>query len=152
MANLTLSVLVARAELSLSDLQLSDPSNGYEVFGVGPGALSWRRESVRSPYINGETLVGAVKDVMSASLGVRIRASSAATLDSRLDTVLDAFGQFTYNVTVVIDGVSRTWKCEPADYSVSEGEGGFNKFNLMNKYHEVSFSIPRQPIPVSGTV
>lgn len=151
MSNLNLTIAVTRTLLALDPLYLDGTGNGYEIFKLGPGSTSWRKEVVESPYTHGNTLVSAVKDIQNAPLGVRVRGSSAAQLDSRLDTLLDAFSQFSYYLSVVIDGETKVWLCEPADWSVGE-DGEFNKFHLMAKIYEVSFDIPRQPVPTSGSI
>lgn len=149
--SLTLACEISRTELALANLALEDEANGYEIVSLGPGALSWRRETVRSPYVHGETLVTAVKDLSIAPMTVRVKASSAATLDTRLDALLDAFAQFEYSIGVTIDGVSKIWTCQPADLSVGDG-GEFNKYQLMAKMYEVTLSIPRHPVPTSGSM
>lgn len=149
--SLTLDCQVTRAELSLGTLYLQDPANGYQVVEVGPGAMSWRRETVVSPYVHGNTLVGAVKDQLTIPITVQIKGSSASQLDTRLDVVLDAFSQFFYGVGVVIDGVTKAWLCQPADWSVGEG-GKFNKHHLMSKMYEVTLNVPRHPVPFAGSM
>lgn len=148
---ITLFVDITRTLLSLSPLVLEDPTNGYSVFKLGPGDASWRNETVESAYAHGHTLVSAVKDIQRAPLGVRVRGSSASQLDSRLDTLLDAFSQFVYYVGVITDGVTKVWQCDPADWTIGEA-GEFNKYHMMAKIYEVSLIIPRQPVPTSGSI
>lgn len=149
MSSLTLSVHVSRAELALSNLELSDPVNGYNVISVGPGSTSWRRETAKSPWVHGEVLINAVKDVGIVPLGVRVFASSAATKETRLGALLAAFSQFEYVMTITINGVAYAWSCQPADWSIGEN-GSFDKFYEMVHQTEVSLSVPRVPVPSVG--
>lgn len=153
MPNLSLSVRVTRALLSLGDLGLQDPTNGYEVISGGPGTVGWRLTTVQSQYVHGNTLVSAVKDVSIAPLKIRVKASSHGTLDSRLDTLLDAFSQFSYFLGWTIEGVTeKLWLCQPANYSVSSDGAELSKFHLMAKQYEVSLEIPRHPQPITGSI
>lgn len=151
MPDIAISYAITRGELGLADLALQDLANGYEVIEFGPGSRSWRKETVKSAYVHGETLVSAVMDVQVAPLKMRVRGSTHAIADSRLKTVLDAFSQFVYSIGVVIDGVTWIWTCQPADISVGES-GDINKFQWMAKMFEVTASIPRNPVPLSGSL
>lgn len=150
MADLSIACSVTRTELSEADLSLEDPGK-YSIIRdtLGPGAISWRRQTVTSAYVHGAVLVGAVKDTAVAPLGIRVIGSSDSSLMSRMSTLLAAFEQFTYNLSVTLNGQTWTWKCEPADYSVGDS-GVFQDFHLRALQQEVRFSIPRHPIPVAG--
>jgi hypothetical protein len=50
---------------------------------------------------------------------------------------------------LVIDGVTRTWVCEPADYAPSDEE--YDKLRLMQFQQVYRLQIPRQPVPSAGT-
>lgn len=142
---------VTRSELSLAALDLQQ-AGIYEILpGSGPGGLSWRRQTVRSVMMHGEALVGAVKDVQVAPLGVRVYGTTQSQLWSRVRTLLDAFEQFSYSLTLVIGGITFTWECQPADSVVGEG-GEFQKFHLMSLQTDVQLTIPRSPIPTAGSV
>jgi len=151
MPDMTLSVHVSRAELALSNLELNDPANGYDVISVGPGSTSWRRETVKSPWVHGETLINAVKDVGIAPLSIRVMGSSAAQKETRLGALLAAFSQFNYVQTVTINGVGYAWACQPADWSVGD-DGEFEKFFEMTHRSQVKLSIPRYPVPSDGVL
>lgn len=151
MTDLTLDVQVNRTELALAELDIQDPANGYSVVKLGPGATSWRRDTVKSPWVHGETLIHAVKDVQIAPLTVRVSGSSAAQKETRLGILLDAFSQFTYSIGVAINGVAYVWYCQPADWSTGEG-GELSKFHEMAHITEVEFSIPRNPVPFVGVL
>lgn len=151
MTDMTLSVVVTRAELSLSNLELQDPANGYSIYKIGPGAVSWRRETAKAMYAHGGTLVTAVKDLQVFPMGVRVRASSAATKETRLAVLLAAFSQFSYTVITTINGIDYTWVCQPADWSTGEG-GEFDKFYEMVHMTQVDLSITRSPTPSTGVM
>lgn len=150
--SITKVATVTRTELALGDLALEE-EGVYKLMrdAVGPGDGSWRREVSKSAYVHGETLVGAVKDVMTAQLGVRVLASSISLLQTRVSTLLTAFSQFSYNLTITLDGSTWQWKCEPADYAIGDG-GVFQDLHLLAYQQEVRLNIPRHPIPLQGSV
>lgn len=130
----------------LAALDLQDGTN-YEFISVSPGDKSWRRESATSPFTHGRTLIGATLDVELAEVMIRVKGTSMSHLDSNLAALLRAFEQFAYALTIVIDGVTWTWQCEPADYTLQ-----LSKFHMMARIHEVTFTVPRNPIPTAGSV
>lgn len=149
MADMILAVDISRG--ATPNLDLQDPANGYSIVSLGPGATSWRRETVKSPWVHGETLVGAVMDAQVAPLTVRVFAATAATKATRLDAMLDAFSQFEYALAVVINGVVYNWICQPADWSIGDS-GEFSKYHEMAHISEVALSIPRNPVPSVGII
>lgn len=150
MAELSIVASITRAELLLAPLPIEVPGQ-YQIIRetLGPGSISWRRQTARSAYVHGEVLVGLVKDITVSTLGVRVLGSSAATLWSRMNTLLRAFEQYSYDLSVTLDGQTFTWRCQAADYAVGES-GVFQDFHLRSLQQEVRFSIPRHPTPVAG--
>lgn len=151
MADLSLAVVFTRPELGLADLAVQDPANGYEVASIGPGSRSWRRETVKNQYVHGETQVTAVLDAQQWPVTIRVSGATLAQANARLDALIDAVSQFAYYSGVIIDGEGWIWACGPADLSVGES-GEFSKFHLMAKIFEVTMTIPRNPVPFSGTI
>lgn len=137
---------------------LSLVSADYDIESFGPGALSWRRQTVESKWVHGRFLVSAVKDADVAPLEVVVFGSSPADLDTKTRTLLDAFEQWTYDLTVTTDGVAHTWRCEPAEYRPA-GRGGpagsYEPFGLVagaSSQQAYVFTIPRNPVPVAGSM
>ena len=153
----TVAGYVTRAALSLPNLSIESPG-AYRIVSDDPGSLAWRKAVATSPYQHGEFLVGAVKDVLTAILAIRCYGSSASELNANVAALLRAFEQFSYTLSVSIEGVESRWICEPADYSVADGatetaakrRGGFDKFALMSHQQTYVFNIPRSPVPAAG--
>lgn len=137
------------APLPTSPLQLQDPGV-YKVVTIGPGQIVRRREVATSPYTQGRTLVRAVKDVMTSTATIRAYGSTAAELETRTAAMLDAFDQFSFTFTFTVDGVTKTWTCECADYGPLNGL--FDPLELRQFQQAYAFSIPRHPVPVTGSI
>lgn len=148
--DLSFTGYVTRTELALGNLTLNDST--YRVIrqaGWGPGDIEWDRQTVESPFIHGDFLVNAKKTQVTAPLGIRVTGSSRTDCQNKLATLLRAFEQFSYFISFTLEGVTWTWLCQPADYSVGDG-GALQPFHLMSNKQEVRFSIPRYPTPYSG--
>src|SRR4051794_7570499 len=102
-------------------------ANGYEVNveGLGPGPRTYRRETVTSPFVRGRFLIDAQLDSPTAPLSIWVGGSTAAQLSTRVAALIAAFDQLSYTLTVVIDGETYAWACEPADSTVGDA-GAFD--------------------------
>ena len=123
----------------------------YSLVSVGAGPMTWRRSEVTSPYAHGSVLVAAVKDNPVIPLVVRAYGESANDLNVNTALLLRCFEQFTYELHLAVDGEFWVWRCQPADYAPVQADG-FDKFGLMSHQQAYSFHIPRDPIPISGSM
>lgn len=150
---MALSVQVSRDLLGgLAPLELNTTTGrSYRIApgGVGPGAATWRRETVVSPVVDGRLLLGAVLDVQTLTVKVRVRASSYGVLEDRVRAVLHAFYQRSYSLTVTLGGEQRAWLCEPADSAVGQA-GQYDEDDYRGLQQVVTFSVPRSPIALAG--
>lgn len=144
----TLVVTIGRAELSLATLTLTDPGT-YDIDHdtLEPGVPTWIRQLVRSPYVEGATEVGATRDLGWGTARFVVQGSTHATIQTRLDTLVDAFFQSSYTLSVVIDGTTYSWTCMRAD---CVGWGLVSDESFFGLAMPVAFRWPRQPVPVSG--
>lgn len=150
MSTLLVAGTVSRELLELTPLQLEN-IGVYRIVAAGPGSLAWRRNRATSEFVHGGPVVSAVKDVMNAPLVVRVYGTTAANLESRTATLLRAFEQFSYELKLVLGGVVHEWLCEPADYGPGEA-GEYDPHYLRALQHVYRFSIPRQPVPITGSM
>jgi len=153
MANLfTLAATVSRPPAMGGNLIISSGSRsnpGSDVVGFGPGDLTWRLNEQKSPFIAGGMLVSAVKDTKTVNLSVRTWGSTIPDLLNRISVLCRAFEQFSYSLTVTINGSSLAYLCQPANYS-SGNNGELEKHELGQKTQLTNFSIPTNPIPLLG--
>lgn len=140
---MALTASVTRTLLALGALNLRTSSHMLdtpEEDAIEP--VTWRREKVKSPYVDGEFLVTAVKETSGLSLRLIVQGTSLANLEANNKALVDAFSQFTYQVTIG----AHTWKCEPADYMVGL------KWQMHGfMVNPVTLLAPRHPVPVLGS-
>lgn len=142
MPEFQIQVTISRSPSNL----VMNATNGYYIArdGIGPGEQTWRRNTVESTFVSGRVLTHAVRDTANISLAVRVTSDTPANLHTKINAMTQAFSQFSYTMTVLIDGVQYTWNCEPADWAIGDG-GNFQDLHLRSNTQYVRLSIPRRP-------
>lgn len=136
---------VSRPELGLGDLNLNDHVNYYVAPGIFGGTVSWRRQTVQSPWIEGTFTVGAVRDQVEDKFTVEVKGADQAGLQTNLQNLINAFSQSSFNVTVQLDTAYYTYACEASDYTID-----WTNTRFMAKQVQVTFNLRRSPVPVNG--
>jgi hypothetical protein len=132
-------------------LVITEGGSAYAIGkGFGPGATSYRRHTVDSPFVAGRFLVGAVPDAGTLVVPVIVRATTPAEQQDRMAAAVAAFTQWAYTVTYEHTGAglasaTYAWTCEPADYAVGAG-GAFNDLGLLSYVQIITFTVPRSPL------
>lgn len=114
-----LSVTFTRAALSLANLVIPDnPFSGdFHVPEDGVGAVDWdlRRGYAPDPaWRPGKTLLSYVREASSLPLVIYAHAATSAALATAKTELEAAALQWSYDVTVTVDGVTEVFHCEPA--------------------------------------
>lgn len=133
----------------LADLNIEAPG-AYRVVSVATGGRSWKRDTAESRWVHGRVLVSARLDVELVRMVVRCYGATAAALDTNTAALVTAVSQWTYDLTVALDAVVHTWRCEPADLGPVDGD--LDKFSLMAEQQSYVLSIPRAPVPLAGSI
>lgn len=144
---LTITATVSRETTPLS---LEDPGV-YEVIAFGAGARAWRRDTVEGRYQHGRVLIGAVLASTTAVLQVRVLGATWEEVTTRSTTLVDAFSQLAYSLTVTVEGVTTTLACEAADIALLGGDV-LQKHHAMSGMQEYQLTIPRHPVPTAGVM
>ncbi len=150
MSEITLEASITR---STTPLNLSQ-SGVYEVVEYSSGGRTYRRTAVEGKYQRGRRLLNVQAATVTDSLIIRVYGTTWAQVNNRVQTLLNAFSQLEYELTIIEAGVTRTVLCEPADMTDTDvtrrkalmfGDGQ----RLMR---EIQFSIPRDPQMVEGAL
>ena len=149
MADLDISGYITRDELSLADLDLN--TDTYKIIRDmwGPGVVQMEKQRVASPYINGSFPVSQKKQQVEMPLGIRVTGTGYTDCLNKVNTLLRAFEQFEYELSITVEGTEFKYTSEAADYSFGDG-GMFQTFHMMAYKQEVRFLIPRRPTPLEG--
>jgi hypothetical protein len=149
---MTVSVIVSRTMLGLEPLELEASIFGFEIVELGPGARTMKLKRAVSPVSDGNVLVGATADAGIARLRVRCFGEEVATVFSKVAEVEAAFNQWSYTMTVTIEGAVEVWRCQPANHA--RGVAGTYDAGrlLVGHMQDVTLDIPRQPIGYAYSV
>lgn len=141
---------ITRANLAspLAELDINDLVN-YELSrNVDIGSVTWRKETVTSPFVHGRTPVHEVKDVTESKVGVYVMGDTRATLDGNIETLIEAFTeQYSYELRLQVEGRDYHWRCERADYQVA-----FQTEMIAAAKIPVIFSFFRHPVQMQGVI
>ena len=124
--------------------ELQDLSaDGYGVGPVEEPAFTWRRDQITSPYVDGWSLISAAKDGGILAFTVRVEGSTWDEVETRRAALVEWLDVWSYKVEVYADGVSTTYRAEPADVTPEPLTGP----TIQNKARQFGISIPVQPNP-----
>jgi hypothetical protein len=144
----TVAVTITRTELSLATLTLTNPGTyDVRVSPVNLGQHQWRRQFVRSPYVEGATEVGRARDITYGDLVIDVQGASQAAIKTGLTALLAAFHQSSYTLTVTVDGEAYAWSCLAADV---ESVGIVSDDSVFGLILPVALRFPRQPVATTG--
>lgn len=141
---------VSRASLGLGPLTL-EADGLRHIVSVTEGGVTWRRTVAEGKYQRGRALLAAVRDTTTDVLVIRVYGPTATDLENRVRNLITAFSQFTYTVTLTINGVTRTIDCEPADID-TVGDDTRRKTLRYGHMRELQISIPRDPQLIEGAI
>lgn len=145
MPNLSMDVSVTRSLLGLSDLHINDHVN-YALAPAFLGAtVQWNRNQVSSPFLDGAVTVTRTRQMVTETIAVEVFGANQSTVQLHASQLIDAFLQDNFVLSVVIEGATQSYQCETADYQVA-----WTGPRWIQNQLQVSFSVPRQPVALSG--
>ena len=145
---------VTRTLLALPDLYFGyqHPSAPYNVHivrnGWQLGEATHRRITAQSPYFAGRFLVRTQKDQITSILKLRVDETSQQRLWEAINTLVTAFIQPNYDLTINLNGQYFQYSCEAADYQL--GESGPEDLMMRSNVQNLSFSIPHRPAVIGN--
>lgn len=114
---MTTSVSFDRTALVLSPLVVGTftPAATYwlPADGLSRADFTMRRTYAPDGDVPGKVKLQAVPDAGTLPLTVYVQADTSANLEAAMDELTDAATQWSYDITVTIDGVSHTYQADP---------------------------------------
>lgn len=110
---------LATGGLPIEDLVLADDCGTGNGLWLGDGIIrpTFQPRKTYAPdskYVRGKQLIAVVRDQGELSFPVIVKGDSPATVEARVNELEQALWQFTYDVTLSVDGQSTTFEAEPA--------------------------------------
>jgi len=161
MADLALSVLVNRDLLNLAALQCND-GNVYRA-SASPfmgEQLQWTRNQITSVYIDGAVTVNRQRQIVNEQMAFEVSGRNPANLtaaptqalfQTNMATLIAAFSQDNFQVDIIVgtggDATHYTYQAEAADVQVT-----WTLPRFLARQGLITFTVPRQPVPIAGGV
>lgn len=146
MADLDVNAWVTRTELQMSNLQINDGTVYTLARGLNPGTVSWRKQTVESPFYEGRYVVHEVKDAVEVKIPIYVHGTTHTNLDLNINALIEAFAhQSSFDLHVEVENRPYAWTCERADYEV-----GFVAEMLQAFRVPVHFTTMRVPTQLLG--
>lgn len=102
--------------------------------------MTWRKEEVNNPFIEGSYLISAVRENVMETVNVYVRGIDHQAMDKAVQALLAAVENPRYTIAYGHTGITETWSCQTAQYSV----GTQREYQLVN-LALVKLQIPRLP-------
>lgn len=99
-----------------------------------------RRKTVTSSMYDGEWEIHSTLSNAEEKVEIDIYGADQVEISDNIQRVIAAFSQRLYNVRVTMDNDRQTWRCFPAEYSITRGQ-----VNAHNRRATISLSVPRFP-------
>jgi hypothetical protein len=161
MPDLTMSATISRDLLGLSALQIND-GTVYRISSESflSGQMQWTRNQISSIYIDGAVTVARSRQIMNENFAVEVAGYNPANLklaltqnyfQANMAALIAAMSQDTLTLDLLVgpsgDQVHYTYTGEAADVQVAWTTPRFAAMRGL-----VTFTMPRQPVPVAGGV
>jgi hypothetical protein len=137
------TLTIARTSMSMADLVIDpDWTSGMWVASVGDPDFAFRYTyAPDSAYVAGSVLLAAVLQQSALTAVVYVSASTGTALQALKDEVAAAVSQFTYSLSLTVDGVTTTWSADPTWPQWGEVDSGM----VAARMARAVLSIPVNP-------
>lgn len=144
---MSLSLTIGRGGLSLADLVIGDhPDTGpfwLPEEGLEEPDQAWRLNYMPDhPDVHGKQLLSAVLEHSAIPAVIYTRAADAATLAAQKAELATALGQFSYTVTLNLNGALYAYPADPCGPRWGAADSGMARANIA----KASVVIPVYPI------
>lgn len=146
-----ISLTLTRTGLSLPDLTATNtpPTPGtagawLPEDGLARPDTTWRYTTAQGgDDMHGAVLLGAVKEMSALPASLYFQGTDAASLRALEDEWTEALEQWSYTVTLTIDGQAATYSADPTSPRWGEVDSGMVRAHLSR----ASVVVPVYPIP-----
>lgn len=102
--------------------------------------VSWRKQEAANGWTEGTFVTSAVRENVIETLAVWVNADTYPELHQRVYELTRRLEQLSYTVALTIEGVTSTWTCFPADFSVKMEQAFHHSATAL-----VTAQVPRLP-------
>lgn len=146
MSDIDISVTVSRDALGLPPLEIASAIDYYCTPQFLGAAVQWDRQQVSSRWLDGDVTTARRRKSVTEQIGVEVRGPNLKAVQTSINTLIDAFCQDSFTLTVTADGAVRAYACEAADYQ----DLSWTTPRLAGAAGQVLLQVPRQPVALKG--
>lgn len=146
----TLSVLLTRSLLGLSDLEVNDHDAYYVAAGSGDQlspVVQWEKDQATSRYVEGAVTVSRVRKQFNLNLTVEVMGDTQSDITANIAALLQAATQDHYTLKITVNSVPTYYAAEAADYGAPRTGPRINARQV-----QIALQVPVQPVPSLGVV
>jgi hypothetical protein len=143
----TLAGRITRTELGLADLVLFGSSPYHLLGGAGnedsslqTGQMVRNNRTAESDFLDGAVLVHSRTGMRSLALTMLAYGSTEGDLKAKVETLVEAVSQFSWLLSITINGTEYVWSCWPADFGVA-----FGSAHIKAYVAQVNLTVPAAP-------
>jgi hypothetical protein len=146
--DVALFVTVTRSLLGLSPLEIASSPDYYIGTQFLGAQVQWERQQVSSSWLDGAVTVNRHRQMVTEQIAVEILDDDLNSVRSKMITLIQAFVQDNFRMTVVAGNSTRIYQCEAADYQ----DASWTTPRMAGAQGQILFSVPRQPVLIGGGV
>lgn len=146
--DVSLFVTVTRDLLGLSPLEIASSPDYYIGTQFLGAQVQWERQQVSSNWLDGAVTVSRHRGAVTEQIAVEILGGSLNSVRIKMITLINAFVQDNFRMTVVAGDSTRIYQCEAADYQ----DASWNTPRMSGAQGQILFSVPRQPLLLGAAV
>lgn len=117
--------------------------DGYGVGAVEENGFVWLLGQIRSPFVDGYSIIHASKDGGLLDFTVRVQGATWVQVEQRRLALQGWLDAFAYRVEIFAAGVSTTYQAGPANMTPEPLVGP----SVFYKGRQFAVSVPVQPNP-----
>lgn len=145
-SDLQLSVTVTRDALGLQPLEVANSEDYYCSPQFLGAAVQWNRQQVQSQWLDGAVTTSRRRNMVTEQIGIEVVGDTLDGLQAKMNTLISAFIQDSYQLAVATPGTLRIYQCEAADYQ----DASWTTPRQVACQGQIVFSVPRQPVALAG--
>jgi hypothetical protein len=146
-ADVELSVTVSRDSLGLPPLEIATSMDYYLGLQFLGANVTWQRQQVESQWLDGAVTTSRHRGMVTEQIAVEVTSTNLFGVQARINELIQAFTQDSFNLTVIADGATRQYRAEAADYQ----DLSWTTPRMAGAQGQILLSVPRQPVALIGS-
>lgn len=137
---------MSRDALGLPPLEIATSPDYYLGTQFLGATVTWERQQISSQWLDGAVTTARHRGIVTEQIAVEVTGPDLGAVQTSIKTLIEAFIQDSFIMTVVAGNTTRRYRCETADYQ----DLSWTTPRLAGAQGQVLLQVPRQPVALSG--